>query len=169
MENLLQRAFQLQAWVEEPVNIPLVVNVALLFNPQSFLTAIMQANAQKTHSELDKLVIQTDVKAKFEVADHARDGAYITGLFVEGARWNLAAGQLEECGPRDINYPMPIINCRAIPRDKEEKNGVFKCPVYRTTRRGPTLVFMASLRTPPKFPSSKWILAGVCMLMEIEE
>jgi len=58
MDNLIARAGQLQAWVEEPVSIPLVVQITYMFNPQSFLTAIMQKTAQKQKLELDKLVIQ---------------------------------------------------------------------------------------------------------------
>jgi dynein heavy chain len=59
MDNLIARAGQLQSWVEEPASIPLVVQITYLFNPQSFLTAIMQKTAQKQKLELDKLVIQT--------------------------------------------------------------------------------------------------------------
>src|SRR5690606_32678872 len=59
LENLVQRAAQLQTWVDDPVNIPMVVQISYLFNPQSFLTAIMQITAQKNSMELDKLVIHT--------------------------------------------------------------------------------------------------------------
>jgi dynein heavy chain len=65
MDNLIARAGQLQAWVEEPVSIPLVVQITYMFNPQSFLTAIMQKTAQKQKLELDKLVIQVRTKKTF--------------------------------------------------------------------------------------------------------
>lgn len=132
MDNLIARAGQLQSWVEEPASIPIVVQITYLFNPQSFLTAIMQKTAQKQKLELDKLVIATDVTRKtVEQTDtRARDGAYIYGLFMEGARWNWTAGLMEECLPREMAFALPVVCARAIPVDKVEKNGV-----YRTNTR----------------------------------
>jgi len=119
--------------------------------------------------ELDKLVIHTDVTRKtVEQTDSpARDGAYVTGLYVEGARWNWNAGLLEECAAREMNSQLPVVVCRAVLSDKVEKSGIYKCPVYKTARRGPTYVFNAHLRT--KYPVSKWTLAGVVLVLEIDE
>jgi len=169
MDNLIARAGQLQSWVEEPAHIPLVVQITYLFNPQSFLTAIMQKTAQKQKLELDKLVIQTDVTRKtVEQTDtRARDGAYIYGLYMEGARWNWNAGLMEECLPREMSCALPVICARAVLVDKQEKSGVYRCPVYKTQRRGDSYVFTAGLRT--KAPTAKWCLAGVVLTMEVEE
>jgi len=169
IDNLILRAGQLQAWVEEPTNIPLVVNIGYLFNPQSFLTAIMQKTAQKQKLELDKLVIQTDVTRKtIEQTDsRARDGAYICGLFMEGARWNWNAGLMEECLPREMFSSLPVVCARAVLSEKLEKNGIFRCPVYKTPKRGDSFVFTAGLRT--KAPSTKWVLGGVVLVLEVDE
>lgn len=169
MSNLSARAVQLQGWVEDPLQIPQVTQLSFLFNPQSFLTAIMQITAQRNKLELDKLVILTDVTRKtVEAIDsRARDGAYVTGLSIEGARWSSQAGTLEESEPREMFCEMPVINCRAIMLDKMDKNGVYRCPVYKTAQRGPTFVFMANLRS--KAPPEKWVLAGVCLLLENPE
>lgn len=148
MDNLIARAGQLQSWVEEPASIPLVVQITYMFNPQSFLTAIMQKTAQKQKLELDKLVIQTDVTRKtVEQTDtRARDGAYIYGLYMEGARWNWNAGLMEESLPREMSFALPVVCARAVLVDKMEKNGVYRCPVYKTQRRGDSYVFTAGLR-----------------------
>ncbi len=169
MDNLLLRAQQLQSWVDDPVNIPMVVQISYLFNPQSFLTAIMQTTAQRNSLELDKLVIYTDVTRKtVEQTDaHARDGAYVCGLYLEGARWNWNAGIIEESLPREMFCELPVVNCRAVLSDKLETSGVFQCPVYRTSRRGPTYVFTANLRS--RAPAAKWILGGVVLVMETME
>merc|ERR1712137_1082719 len=125
----------------------------------------MQTTAQKQELELDKLVIQTDVtrKSRDQVDSAAREGAYITGLSLEGARWNWNQGVIEESQAREMTCPMPVINCRAVLADKLESNGVYKCPVYTTQRRGPTYVFTANLRS--RQAAAKWILAGVCLVM----
>ena len=60
-------------------------------NPQAFLTAILQVAAQKNQWELDKLVTMCDVlkaMTQDEVPSAAKDGAYIYGLYLEGARWD---------------------------------------------------------------------------------
>eukprot|EP00471_Norrisiella_sphaerica_P010953 CAMPEP_0184498660 /NCGR_PEP_ID=MMETSP0113_2-20130426/39505_1 /TAXON_ID=91329 /ORGANISM="Norrisiella sphaerica, Strain BC52" /LENGTH=4666 /DNA_ID=CAMNT_0026886275 /DNA_START=34 /DNA_END=14034 /DNA_ORIENTATION=- len=167
LDNLMERAEQLQKWTDEPTAIPVVTDLSLCFNPQSFLTSIMQVTAQTQQKELDKLTIMTDVTRKqpeeLEVA--VRDGAYVTGLWLEAARWDSKQSCLEECLPRVLFDRMPVIVCRAILRDKLEKNGVYTCPCYKTTDRGPTYVFDATLRT--KAPADKWILSGVVMLLEV--
>ncbi len=166
VSNLVDRAGQLQEWTEDPVNIPVVVAIDKLFNPQSFLTAIMQKTAQRQKLELDKLVIQTEVTRKTvdEIDARSRDGAYISGLYLEGARLNINTGTLEECAPREMFFVMPVITCKAILAEKLERTGVYRCPVYKTQQRGPTYVFTANLRS--KQPAEKWTLAGVTMVLE---
>ncbi|XXQ31198.1 Dynein heavy chain, cytoplasmic [Plasmodiophora brassicae] len=168
VDDLLQRIAQLQRWVDNPTNLPFVVNLPYLFNPQSFLTAIMQVTAQRNNLELDKLVVQTEVTRydPEQIDAPARDGAYVSGLKIVGARWNTKLGTLEDSLPREMFMEMPVINCRAILSDKQEKTGIYNCPVYKTQRRGPTYVFAAGLRT--KLPPAKWVLNGVVLLLEVD-
>ena len=65
-------------------------------------------------------------------------------------------------------YPMlPVLLIKAATQDKLDGRDVYACPVYKTQSRGSTYVFTVGLRT--KAPSSKWILAGVCMLLDVVE
>jgi dynein heavy chain len=103
-----------------------------LINPQSFLTAIAQQTAQRNSLELDKLVIQTDVTKKMagEMEAASRDGAYVSGFFLSGCRWDVSAGQLDKSKPREMFCPMHVINCKAVPADKLDEKGAYRCPVY---------------------------------------
>ena len=58
------------------------------FNPQSFLTAIMQSTARKNELPLDRMSLACEVtkKTRDELTSPPRDGANIHGLFMEGAR-----------------------------------------------------------------------------------
>merc|ERR1712097_167464 len=109
----------------------------------------------------------TDITRKSveEIEMPVRDGAYVTGLWLEAARWDSKQSCMEECLPRILFDRIPVTVCRAILRDKLETNGVYTCPVYKTCFRGPTYVFDATLRT--KYPSDKWVLSGVVMLLEV--
>jgi dynein heavy chain len=167
LSNLQQRIAQLQDWTGSPTDIPTVTWISGLFNPQSFLTAIMQVTAQAQSLELDKLQINTEVSKKSDIADitaPSRDGAFVNGLSLEGARWNVSACMLEASNPREMQCSMPVINCRTASNDRVEPN-TFACPVYKTQARGPTYVFSAQLKT--KAPSAKWVLAGVVLIMDI--
>lgn len=77
------------------------------------------------------------------------------------------AGLMEECLPREMYFALPVVCARAVLVDKLEKNGVYRCPCYKTQRRGDSYVFTAGLRT--KASTTKWVLAGVVLTMEVEE
>jgi len=164
------RLLQLEEWQNNPADIPKVTWLSGLYNPQSFLTAICQVTAQKNSAELDKLVTWTDVTKKLaveEVEGVSRDGAYITGLNVQGARWDVSGGILERSKPKEMFCKMPIINVKALPADKVDvSTGVYVCPTYKTEFRGPTFVFCAQLKT--KASPGKWVLAGVALIMDVQ-
>lgn len=63
MVNLLQRVTQLVEWTTE-LSVPKSVWISGLFNPQSFLTAVMQTTARRNGWPLDRTVIVTEVTKK---------------------------------------------------------------------------------------------------------
>jgi len=166
--DMLHRLEQLNGWTENPMEIPKVTWLSGLITPQSFLTAICQVTAQKNQLELDKLVTQTDVGKKMnaeEIDAGAREGAYISGLQLQGARWDAQAGFVDRSKPKEMFSEMPIINVRAVLTEKADTNNVYPCPCYKTTQRGPTYVFSAQLKT--KSDKGRWVLAGVGLIMDI--
>ena len=146
--NLVGRIAQLNEWVGAPMDVPKCTWLGGLVNPQSFLTAVRQQTAQRNQQELDRLTIATDVTKRMgeEIDSASKDGAYITGLFMQGARFDLQAGIVDKCRPREMYCEMPVINIRSIPVDKLDLKGCYECPVYKTTQRGPTYVFNAQAR-----------------------
>jgi len=165
--NLMRRIEQLNGWCDNPMEIPRVTWISGLINPTSFLTAIKQVSAQATKQPLDKKTITTDVtKRNIEECDQAaRDGAYVYGLSMQGARWNIENSTVEVSRPKEMYCPMPVITCKAIRADKQQGSNIFMCPCYKTEQRGPTYVFCAQLKT--KSPPARWIMAGVCLVMDI--
>lgn len=170
LDNLKHRLEQIKQWQEEPTQIPKVIFLNRLFNPQSFLTAIKQVNSRATGNELNKLYIQTEITKKMpgEIDGYPKEGAYVFGFHIEGARWDAGIGQLEESFQKKQFSVVPVVNCKAIllVEGKEEK-GVYQCPSYKTENRGATYVFIAQLKTP-KQPAAKWILAGVAIILDVE-
>ncbi len=87
LQNLLGRVAQLTEWTAD-MGVPKVVWLSGLFNPQSFLTAVMQTTARRNDWPLDKTVVLTEVTKKQpdQIDAPSRDGAFIHGLTLEGAR-----------------------------------------------------------------------------------
>jgi len=54
----------------------------------------------------------------------------------------------------------------AVVRKDVRVKGVYKCPVYTTSQRGPTYTFTAGLSMESEDTDpNKWILAGVALIM----
>ncbi|KAJ1558852.1 Dynein heavy chain 9, axonemal [Nowakowskiella sp. JEL0078] len=158
--DLLQRIKELEMWVAE-FQLPSVVWLPGLFNPQSFLTAIMQTTARKNEWPLDRMILTVDVtkKAREEFSGAPREGAYVHGLYMEGARWDINTGLIQESLLKELTPTMPVIYIKAIPIDKRDTKGVYECPVYRTRQRGPTYIWTFNLKTKER--PQKWILGGL--------
>jgi dynein heavy chain, axonemal len=122
--------------------VPCSVWLGGLFNPQSFLTAIMQVTARKNEWPLDRMTLQIEVtkKQKDECSYSFKDGSYIHGLYMEGARWDVQLGLLADAKVKELFCPLPVIFVRAIPTDKEDARSVYECPVYKIRTRGDTFV-----------------------------
>jgi dynein heavy chain, axonemal len=167
LTDFTSRLNQLDEWQNNPLSIPKVTWISGLYNPQSFLTAIMQVTAQKEKFELDKLITWTEVTKKLavdEIESLAKEGAYIIGLFMQGARWDTSGGLIERSKPKEMFCKMPVIGVKAILAEKADMSGFYSCPTYKTEQRGPTYVFCAQMKT--KSPAAKWVLAGVALIMD---
>uniref|UniRef100_A0A8D1A5Y0 Dynein axonemal heavy chain 9 n=1 Tax=Sus scrofa TaxID=9823 RepID=A0A8D1A5Y0_PIG len=164
--DLLNRIRELEAWTGD-FAMPSTVWLTGFFNPQSFLTAVMQSTARKNEWPLDQMALQCDVtkKNREELRSPPREGAHVHGLFMEGARWDAQAGIITEGRLKDLTPPMPVVLLRAIPADKQDCRGVYPCPLYKTCQRGPTYVWTFHLKTKEK--PAKWVLAGVALLLQI--
>jgi len=89
-----ERQLQLVNW-SELLETPPVVWISALFNPMSYLTAVMQVTARAAGLPLDDMTLMLEVlniKDKGEYPEFAPQGAYIYGFFLEGAGWEMGRG-----------------------------------------------------------------------------
>ncbi|XP_031213696.1 dynein heavy chain 11, axonemal isoform X3 [Mastomys coucha] len=163
--DLLLRCRELDTWTQD-LTLPAVVWLSGFFNPQSFLTAIMQTMARKNEWPLDRMCLTIDVtkKTKEDYGHPPREGAYLHGLHLEGARWDIQSGALADARLKELTSMMPVIFAKAIPEDRQEIKHAYECPVYKTKARGPTYVWTFRLRSKDRI--AKWVLAGVALLLE---
>eukprot|EP01022_Parablepharisma_sp_SALTPOND_P024634 TRINITY_DN551_c0_g1_i3.p1 TRINITY_DN551_c0_g1~~TRINITY_DN551_c0_g1_i3.p1 ORF type:complete len:1302 (-),score=226.01 TRINITY_DN551_c0_g1_i3:962-4867(-) len=178
LANINDRYQQLKRWSENFILDKECMWISLLFNPMAFLTAVMQVTARQEKLPLDYMVLNTNVKNYMtpeEIPGPPESGAYIYGLYLQGASWKTptdrkSEGYLAEMKKRELSPKLPVVNVVAVPLDKKHKAGYYECPVYTTTDRGPTYVFTAGLKMESlEFNVNNWILAGVALVMENEQ
>ena len=75
---MLARYQEIENWTAD-FQLPKSIWLGGLFNPQSFLTSIMQAVARKQDWPLDRmcLIVEITKKQKEEIQTSPKDGAYI--------------------------------------------------------------------------------------------
>lgn len=79
-----------------------------------------QVTAQKNQWELDKLQTQSEMLKKFavdEVDSHSKEGAYIVGLSMQGARWDPNSVSIEKSKARNglEVFPLGSSDSTAVP------------------------------------------------------
>jgi len=87
------------------------------------------------------------------------------------------AGVLSQSRPKELLPQLPLVYARAVevqPGWVPTSTGylrsdprTYDCPVYATTFRGPTYVFMATL--PTSAPVSQWVLGGVAIVFQTDD
>lgn len=118
-----------------------------------------------------------------EDEDEMEDGATRMRLIAErkGADESVedvmrSDGHLADSRPKDVISWLPIVYVKAVPVEDEwaptsvgymrGDKGIYDCPVYLTSNRGPHFVFLAGLRTVD--PARKWVVAGVALVMQTD-
>ncbi|XP_006865538.1 PREDICTED: dynein heavy chain 10, axonemal [Chrysochloris asiatica] len=168
MVYFLHRFSQYTSWVTEGE--PGVMWLSGLHIPESYLTALVQATCRKNGWPLDRSTLFTQV-TKFrdadEVNERAGQGCFVSGLYLEGAGWDIERGCLVKSKPKVLVVDLPILKIIPIEAHRLKLQNTFRTPVYTTSMRrnamGVGLVFEADLFTTRHI--SHWVLQGVCLTL----
>jgi dynein heavy chain len=169
--DLIERVNQLVEWTNL-LGVMKSLWISGLFNPMSYLTAVMQMTARQYALPLDYMTNRShftnynDVK---DVPNHPSKGVYVHGLFMEGAGWEPGKGEEEgyitDSKLKELHPPMPVVNIFAVHVDKMTWDNMYHCPVFVTSMRGPTFVFLTNVRMDADDNENRWILAGAAILL----
>jgi dynein heavy chain len=200
--DLVDRLQFLQRWMDNGP--PNVFWISGFFFTQSFLTGVRQNFARKYGIPIDETtydfrVLNTqenlavnavakgekppasavDVSGQPISGASPADGAYINGLFLQGARWDANHGVLSDSKPRELFSVMPIIHLvPARTSDIDPDAFVYVCPVYKTSVRAGTLsttghstthVMNMSLAIHYESSPQYWTKRGTALLCQLDD
>ncbi|KMQ95743.1 dynein heavy chain axonemal [Lasius niger] len=175
VNDLLARLQFLQNWIDHDA--PNVFWISGFFFTQSFLTAVLQNYARKHKIPIDQLDFEFEITQFESNVDTAPShGVYITGLFLEGARWNRETRLLDESKLKIMFDLLPVIWLKPGMKIKFDIRDVYHCPVYKTSARRGVLAttghssnFILYILIPTDIDESHWINRGVAALCQLDD
>lgn len=165
-----RRLTQYKAWVMHGE--PRCMWLSGLQIPETYLAALVQAASRDKGWPLDKCTLYTRV-TRFtddsQVDDKPKYGCYVSGLYLEGAGWDVERGMLRKQDPKVLVTELPVLQIIPIEANKLKLANTFRCPVYVTQARrnamGVGLVFEADIATDEH--PSLWTLQGVALILNV--
>lgn len=88
-QDLNDRIDFLQKWIQNGT--PDIYWISGFFFPQAFITGTLQNYARRNVIAIDQLafdMIILDDKTPEQITEKPKEGCYIYGMFIEGARWD---------------------------------------------------------------------------------
>lgn len=171
IEHFIKRYAQYKDWDE--IEEPKCIWLSGLHIPESYLTALVQTTCRAKGWALDKSTLYTIVlneRDPKKITQRIEHGTYITGLYIEGARWNMERNCLDYQRPKDLVEEMPLIQIVPVEANKLKLRGTIKTPVYTTQARrnamGVGMCFEADLKTDKHI--SHWVLQGVACVLNTD-
>ncbi|CAI9725627.1 dynein heavy chain 3, axonemal-like isoform X1 [Octopus vulgaris] len=175
INDYLARLKFFQDWIEKGP--PTTFWISGFYFTQSFLTGVSQNFARKYTIPIDQISFEFEVTSvEKQMTENPENGAYINGLFLEGARWNRNSSLIAESLPKILFDPLPVIWLK--PNDIEKFTPVpsYSCPVYKTTARrgvlsttGHSTNFVMFLQLPSDKPEKHWINCGVAIVCQLDD
>jgi dynein heavy chain len=172
MNDLKQRLDQMKKWAKDKM--PTAFWLTGFTYPTGFLTALLQTTARKNGVSIDSIAFEFPIlnQQPETITALPKEGAYIYGLYIEGAKWDFENGHLADADPMKLVSNMPIVHFKPS-ESKRKSKGLYSCPVYlypiRTgSRERPSFMVAVDLKVG-SYDATFWIKKGTAMLLSTAE
>jgi dynein heavy chain len=152
---------------------PIIFSISKFFFTQSFLTGAMQNYARKYTIPIDECDFNYEIISQ-DNPSRPKDGVIISGMFLEGARWDSNKNQLSESHPKVLFSDAPLVWLK--PGVEDEKFPHYKCPLYRTSERkgvlsttGHSTNFVMFIKLATDIDPKHWVKRGVALLTQLDD
>jgi len=136
VDDFLQRWNFMTTWCKE--GIPYMFWFSAYFFQQAFLTGVLQNFARKDTIAIDRCTWNYEVlKAAFHADEHPEKGAYVNGMFMDGARWDDENMCVEDSHPKVLWSEMSPMWLKPVELDQDttDLDKSYMCPIYKTSDR----------------------------------
>ncbi|KAJ8931052.1 hypothetical protein NQ314_016081 [Rhamnusium bicolor] len=129
---------------------------------------------EKNTIPIDKLTFDYSILKTETSSVSPEDGAYLYGLFTDGARWDREQGRLAELFPKILQDVMPLIWIIPIRNTDYDPGKRYISPVYKTAERKGTLSttghstnYVLPILLDTDVEISHWIKRSVALLCQL--
>ncbi|KAA0158934.1 hypothetical protein FNF31_05104 [Cafeteria roenbergensis] len=174
--DLTQRTDFLDEWIAKGT--PKIFWLSGFYFTQSFLTGVMQNFARKETVPIDSVAFDAELlsRSRDSVRSAPEDGAFVWGLFLDGARWDMSRMRLAEQEPKQLFAPAPVMWMRPKRQEDLAEFQHYHCPTYKTTERrgmlsttGHSTNFVMMVRLPTDKSEAHWIRRGVALILALDD
>ncbi|CAD8159976.1 unnamed protein product [Paramecium pentaurelia] len=166
-----------QKWLDN--GIPYNYWLSGFFFTQSYLTGVLQNFARKYIIPIDEIKFEykiMDQSIDEHIESRPDDGAYVWGLYIEGAKWNFNTMELDESDPKVLFTKCPTIQLCPMHISKINPPPTYNCPLYKTSARrgvlsttGHSTNFVMFVRLYTSKPERFWVKRGVALLTQLDD
>jgi len=173
LEDLVDRMTFFANWCSK--GLPYVYLISAFMYPNGFNTALLQRFSRRSFGanivsidrlDFDYLIIPRPVS---DISEYAKDGAYVTGLILEGAKWNREKGCLMEPDIMDLFDHMPVLHFKPITKRTKALPNSYPCPTYYYPNRAGSVsrdsfIMTIDLKAGENNPNF-WVKRGTALLL----
>ncbi len=172
MRDLCDRYAFFSLWAQKAA--PHVFWIGAFTYPTGFTTSLLQRFSRRGGApsidklEFDFIPIGKPIK---DITEPPKDGSYISGLYLEGAKWNFEKMNLMEPEVMELTVLMPVIQFKPIQKRLKPPANVYECPCYYyPIRQGTVDKDSFMLKVDLKLgdmPAEYWIKRGTALVMSL--
>eukprot|EP00958_Prasinococcus_capsulatus_P007761 scaffold712_cov404-Prasinococcus_capsulatus_cf.AAC.19 len=133
IQDFSKRMAFMRSWLEDGA--PKCYWLPGFFFPQGFLTGVLQTYARKHQTPIDALSFGFEILSHYDpddLGEEAEDGAFVNGLFIDGARWSDREQYLEDAMLGVMHSRMPIIHFKPVTQCTHPMQ-CYESPLYKVS------------------------------------